>query len=77
MMTGEQQKIDQNDPRNLGQPSSMQPGYGWPDHRADHDGDKQDENDLVKPVEQPEAEGDKNEDQSRPHDAPKCPLIRL
>ena len=55
----------------------MQPGYDWPDHRAHHDGDKQDENDLVKPVEKPEAKGDKNQDESRPHDPPECPVIRL
>src|SRR4030042_4907190 len=55
----------------------MQPGYGWPDHRAHHDGDKQDENDLVEPVKKPEAKNDKNEDESRPHDALKCPLMRL
>ena len=54
----------------------MQPGYDWPDHRAYHDGDKQDENDLAKAIEKPEAEGDKDEDESRPHDAPKCPIIR-
>ena len=46
-------------------------------HRANYDGDKQDENDLVKPIEQPEAKGDKNEDESRPRDPPKCPVIRL
>ena len=52
----------------------MQPGYGWPEHRAHHDGDKQDKYDLVKPIEQPETKRDKDEDESRPHDAPKCPL---
>jgi hypothetical protein len=31
----------------------------------------------VKPIEKPEAKDDKNEDESRPHDAPKCPLKRL
>ncbi len=36
----------------------MQPGYDWPDHRAHHDGDKQDENDLVKTIEEPEDKGD-------------------
>jgi hypothetical protein len=55
----------------------VQPGYSWPDHRAHYDGDKQDENDLVEAIEKPEAEGDKNKDESRPHDAPKGPLIRL
>jgi hypothetical protein len=55
----------------------MQPGYDWPYHRAHHDGDKQDENDLVKPKEEPEANGDKNQDESRPHDPPECPVIQL
>jgi hypothetical protein len=29
----------------------MQPGYGGPDDRANSDGDKQEENNLVKPIE--------------------------
>ena len=44
----------------------MQPGYGWSDDRAHHDGDKPDENDLVVPVEKPEAKNDKNEDERSP-----------
>ena len=44
----------------------MQPGYGWPDDCAHYDGDKQDENDLIKPIEQPEAKSDKNKDERRP-----------
>ena len=74
---GEQQEVDKNDPRYPGESAPMQPGYDRPDHRTHHDGDKQGENDLVKAIEKPEAKGDKNEDESRPHDAPKCPSIRL
>jgi hypothetical protein len=55
----------------------MQPGYNRPDHCAHHDGDKQDENDLVKPVKKPEAKDDKYEHKGRPHDPPECPTIRL
>ncbi len=58
---------------NTGQSSPVQPGHDWPDHRTHHDGEKQDENDLAKAIEQPEAEGDKNEDECRPHNPPKCP----
>ncbi len=54
----------------------MQPGYDWPDYCAHHDGNKQDENDLVKPIEKPEAKGNKNQDESRPHDPPECPVIQ-
>jgi hypothetical protein len=48
---------------------------GWPDHRAHQNGDKQDENDLVEPIEKPEAKGDRNEDEGRPRDPPKCPVV--
>ena len=73
---GKQHEVDQNDPRHAGQPSPVQPGYNRPDHCADQDGDKQDENDLVEAIEKPEAQGDQNEDERRPHDAPECPLKR-
>ncbi|WP_343390041.1 hypothetical protein [Candidatus Amarobacter glycogenicus] len=74
---GEQQQVDKNDPPPSGESPPVQPGYKRPDYRAYHDGDKQDKNDLVEPIEKPEAKGDKNENKSRPHGAAKCPLIRL
>ncbi len=55
----------------------MQPGYRGPQNCADHNGNKQDEDDLVKPVEQPETHHDRNEHQSRPYDPPECPSIWL
>ena len=55
----------------------IQPGYNGPDHRAHHNGDQYNENDLVKPIKKPEAKDNENEDECRPHDSPKCPLIRL
>ena len=60
-------------PADAWEPAPVQPGYGRPDDRAQHDGNQQDENDLVKPIEKAEAQGDKNEDECRPHQTPKCP----
>src|SRR5512145_831091 len=55
----------------------MQPGYGWPDHCAYHDGNKHDENDPVEAIEKPEAKDERNEHESCPHDTAKGPMVRL
>ena len=42
-------------PGHSGKSPVMQPGHDRPDHRAHHDGDKQNKDDLVKSEKQPEA----------------------
>ena len=55
----------------------MQPGYCRADHRAYHDGNQQDENNLIKGIEKPKAQDDRNENEGRPYDLPECPSLRL
>jgi hypothetical protein len=55
----------------------LDPVFSCTNHCAYHISNKHDENDLVKPIEKPEAKDDRNEHQSRPHDPPECPIIRL
>ena len=64
-------------PADRGKSPPLQPGYGRPDHRAHQHREQQDENDLVEPIELPEAQGDEDNNKGRPNDSPKCPVIRL
>ena len=60
-----------------GESPSIQPGHNRSDHCAHHDGNEQNENNLVEPVEKPESKDDQNEHQGRPHHPPEGPIIRL
>jgi len=55
----------------------MQPGYCWSDHHAYHDGNQLDENNLIKEIEKPKLQDNRNENESRLYDLLECPSLRL
>jgi hypothetical protein len=53
----------------------MQPDDDRSEYRADHDCHKQDENNLIKAIEKPEAQANAKKDERGPHHSPECPGI--